>query len=275
MSATAKKGKTSFDPNDPRYIDVVSTYVKVDERPIEKALIPDYSQEEHGTWKILIETQKKLYPLYTCKEFSRGVEKINFRTESIPPLKDVSSKIAKETGWTLMRVEGLVHPFDFFTLLAKKVFPSTDFIRHRKELKYTPAPDMFHDLFGHCPLLCQQEFCEFFQDFGKIGVNALKKYPDEKHELNSMLATIYWYTVEFGCIRQNGKVKTYGSGAVSSPDEIAFTVSEKCQHLDFNMDTISHKEYDIWQMQKEVFVIESWKQLGDEFRNWASKKGIW
>lgn len=245
-------------------------YCKVFEKDIQSVAVPKYSDEEHGTWKLLIETQKKLVTGRACNEFITGLGDIKFPENHIPLLREVSRTLQAHTNWTLLRVDGLVHPKDFFDLLARKIFPSTDFIRKRNELLYTPAPDMFHDLYGHTPLLTNPDFTEFFESFGKAGVAAFKKYPAD-HEIQFMLTRVYWFTVEFGLINTSQGVRAYGSGSVSSPKELEFCVSAACRKHPFDIDVVSQREYDIWKLQEDVFAIESFAQLGKNFRNWASK----
>jgi phenylalanine-4-hydroxylase len=256
-----------------------TTYCQVIDQPIEKVSVPVYTEEEHGTWALLLEAQEARIRGRAAAEFIEGLKAIEFPKTRIPKLRDVSARLNAATGWTLIRVEGLVHPRDFFKLLARKVFPSTDFIRKRSELMYTPAPDMFHDLFGHAPLLTNPDFTEFFECFGRVGVKASELYP-ETHEVHQMLPRLYWFCVEFGLIRSGpselGKlgaedrgVRAYGSGSVSSPQELEFCVSKECRHHSFDVDVIARRDYDIWHLQEDVFVIESFSQLGQEFRRWA------
>lgn len=243
-------------------------YCKVDERPIEEIAVPKYTEEEHGTWALLIEKQNQLVPNRACNELVEGLKALQFPKDKIPALKDISARIEASTGWRLVRVDGLVNSPEFFGLLSRRIFPSTDFIRSRAELDYTPAPDMFHDLFGHSPLLSNSDFTEFFEAFGKAGVKAYQKYPED-HEVHQMMNRIYWFNVEFGLIQTPEGLRAYGSGSVSSPEEIKFCLSDKCTQHPFDIDIISKRPYDIWKLQDNVFVIQSFEQLGTEFRRWA------
>ena len=241
-----------------------------DYRDIHEVEVPNYSEEEHGTWELLVENQSKVLPGRACKEFLAGLDKIRFPQQRIPKLADISDTIQKQTGWILTRVDGLVPDREFFTLLSEKIFPSTDFIRQRSELGYTPAPDMFHDLLGHVPLLVDPRFTAFFEKFGKAGVKAF----DLNHPGMKMLPRIYWYTVEFGLIENANGLRIYGSGILSSPEEVLFSLSDKPKKLKFNIDTIAAKPYDIWHMQEELFVIESFDQLESEFDAWTARQGL-
>jgi phenylalanine-4-hydroxylase len=249
-------------------------YCKVVYQNLADVSVPPYTPEEHGTWKLLIEKQIKLIESRACEEFSTGLEKVHFPIDRIPRLLDVSETLNQYHGWNILRVDGLVHPTDFFSLLSQRIFPSTDFIRKRSELMYTPAPDMFHDLFGHTPLLTHKDFADFFQNFGRVGVIAATKFPDPEHEVNKMLERIYWFTVEFGLIQTPSGLRAYGAGSCSSPEELTFCVSDQCRKHAFNIDAIAAREYDIWHLQEDVFVVETFKQLGQEFENWAKRNKV-
>jgi phenylalanine-4-hydroxylase len=248
-------------------------YCKVTEMDVHRAPVPHYTDVEHETWSLLLKRQEELVPGRACSEFISGLKKINFPKARIPKLADISDTIHQHTGWSLIRVDGLVHPRDFFGLLARKIFPSTDFIRKREELDYTPEPDMFHDLFGHTPLLTSPDFTEFFETFGNVGVNACKKYPEE-HEVHKMLPRLYWFTVEFGLIQTGAGIRAYGSGSVSSPKELEFCVSDACKKIPWDVNVVAKKDYDIWHLQEEVFVIPSFNELGSSFRGWAKAHQI-
>lgn len=241
-----------------------------DFRDIHDVAVPNYTEEQHGTWALLVENQEKVLPNRACNEFMEGLGKIRFSEDRIPALATISDVIEKHTGWVLMRVDGLVPDKEFFHLLSERIFPSTDFIRDRSELGYTPAPDMFHDLLGHVPLLTNPRFTAFFEKFGKAGVKAFQL----NHPATKMLPRIYWYTVEFGLIQNPEGLRIYGSGIVSSPNEVLFSLSDKPTKHPFDIDQIAEKPYDIWKMQEELFVIESFDQLEMEFDRWARKQGL-
>jgi phenylalanine-4-hydroxylase len=241
-----------------------------DYRDVHEVEVPNYTKEQHGTWALLMENQKKVLPERACNEFMDGLSKITFPRDHIPKLADISDVIEKFTGWTLMRVDGLVPDKEFFHLLAEKIFPSTDFIRNRDELGYTPSPDMFHDLLGHVPLLVNPRFTAFFEKFGKAGVRAFEL----GHEGTKMLPRIYWYTVEFGMIQNPEGLRIYGSGIVSSPNEVLYSLSNKPKKIPFRIEEVAQKPYDIWHMQEELFVIDSFDQLEQEFDRWAKAQGL-
>jgi phenylalanine-4-hydroxylase len=251
-----------------------TVYCEVHEVPIETVPVPRYTDVEHGTWELLLAKQHSLIEGRACQPFIDGVRAIDFPQKRIPTLAEVSERIQKHTGWKLIRVDGLVRSPEFFGLLSRKIFPSTDFIRKREDLDYTPAPDMFHDLFGHAPLLTNPDFTEFFEAFGHVGAAAYRKHPDPDHEMHKMLSRIYWFTVEFGLINTPAGLRAYGSGSCSSPQELQFCVSKECRHHPFDIELISKRDYDIWHLQEDVFVIDSFTQLGGEFRRFAREQGL-
>ncbi len=250
-----------------------TVYCQVVDIPIHQIPVPQYSAEEHETWSLLSAAQKNIIPGRGCDEFIEGLKRIDLPENRIPALRDVSEKIQKWTGWTLMRVDGLVHPRDFFKMLAKKVFPSTDFIRKRQDLKYTPAPDMFHDLYGHTPLLTDRFFCDFFEVFGKVGVEAMERFPIE-HPIHKQMATLYWYTVEFGLLKTKDGYRSFGSGALSSPEETQYCVSPATRKHVFDAEKVSVFPYDIWHLQEDVFTVESFESLKNQFLDWAAERDI-
>ncbi len=241
-----------------------------DYRDIHDVEVPNYTQEQHGTWALLMENQSQVLPKRACQEFMDGLQKIQFPRKRIPSLAEISDTIQSHTGWKLMRVDGLVPDKEFFHLLEERIFPSTDFIRERSELGYTPSPDMFHDLLGHVPLLTNQRFTAFFEKFGRAGVKAFQL----GHPGTKMLPRIYWYTVEFGLIQNPDGLRIFGSGIVSSPNEVLYSLSETPKRFPFDIELIAQKPYDIWHMQEELFVIESFDQLELEFDRWARAQGL-
>lgn len=241
-----------------------------DELDIHKAKVPIYTDIEHHTWATLMANQRKVLPDRACREFMEGLEIIGFPLDRIPRLAEISHRIEGQTGWRLTRVDGIVPDKDFFLLLAQCIFPSTDFIRKYEEIGYTPAPDIFHDLLGHAPLLVNPRFTAFFERFGRAGVRAFEL----NHPAQVWLPRLYWYTVEFGLIRSHEGLRIYGSGILSSPNEVSFSLSAATNKHPFDIDTIVAMPYDIWRMQETLFVIESFDQLEHTFAEWTVRHGL-
>lgn len=238
-------------------------------------IAPTYSQEQHQTWKLMLQKHSHLIQNHLCQEYIDGIHFLKFPADRIPKLASSSEELKKCTDWQIIRVEGLVSPVNFFALLANKVFPCTDFIRHIEEIDYTPAPDTFHDQIGHLPMLTNKRFAEFFNLFGIAGAQA-------KNEQEVMwFNRIYWFTVEFGLInhtahwgekRDPSCTRIYGAGIASSCGEILYSLSDKVIKHPFDIDKVVETAFDIHHMQDQLFEIESFDELEDQFRQWAIKK---
>lgn len=228
---------------------------------------PDYSLEEHDRWSRLYNRQMSFLPGRVCDEYLAGTKKLNFTPNKIPSLKELSMIFNKTTGWRIARVPGLIHEQNFFELLQKKIFPSTDYIREEHELDYTPAPDLFHDMFGHMPLLTDPNFASFYQMFGEAALNA-------EGENRKKLETLHWFTVEFGLIRKPEGMRIYGAGIISSLGEVQHALSDEVKVIDFKPERIVKQEYDVWHLQPVLFAIDSFEQLEDGFKNWTHKLGM-
>lgn len=228
---------------------------------------PEYPQSDHETWKYLYQRQMEFLPGRACEEYMEGTDKFGFLPDRIPSLKDLSHVFLKTTGWKVARVPGLIHEQNFFEMLRRKVFPSTDYIRGKDELDYTPAPDLFHDIFGHMPLLTNQSFASFYKKFGEAALNG-------KGQLRTKLETFHWFTVEFGLIRNPAGMRIYGAGILSSHQEVQHALSDEVEIIDFNPERIVEQDYDVWHLQPILFAIDSFEQLEQGFSDWTKKVGL-
>jgi phenylalanine-4-hydroxylase len=233
----------------------------------DKIVYPVYPGSDHESWKFLYDRQMKFLPGRACDEYLEGVKRLNFTPDKIPSLKDLSEVFKKTSGWTIGRVPGLIHEQDFFELLRRRVFPSTDYIRGKEELDYTPAPDLFHDMFGHMPLLTDKTFASFYQMFGEAAFNA-------KGIQRKWLETFHWFTVEFGLIKKTEGMRIYGAGIISSLGEVQHALSDDVQVLDFEVSKLINQDYDVWHLQPVLFAIDSFEQLEFEFKAWTKKEGL-
>lgn len=215
-----------------------------------------YNAEDFEVWETLFERQMKIIPEVASYEYLEGISNIGFTKDKIPDFKEVNKTIGKQTGWEITVVPGIIAEPIFFDLLSHKKFPATTWLRKMHELDYLPEPDMFHDVFGHMPLLTNELFCNFFQSIGKLGV----KYPSNE-KITTMLGRIYWFTVEFGLINNNEKKKIYGAGILSSHGETKFSLSQEPQHLPFDAELIMNTPYQNDKIQDKYFVIDSFEQL--------------
>lgn len=228
---------------------------------------PDYPKSDHEIWKFLYKRQMKFLPGRVCEEYLTGVEKLKFTHGKIPALRDLSAVFKKNTGWTIARVPGLIDVDDFFALLKRKVFPSTDYIRGKDELDYTPAPDLFHDMFGHMPLLTDPNFASFYRKFGEAALHA-------EGSNRKDLETLHWFTVEFGLIKKPEGMRIYGAGIVSSLGEVQHALSNEVEVRKFEPEEIVNMQYDVWHLQPVLFAIESFEQLEDGFMKWTKHRGM-
>jgi phenylalanine-4-hydroxylase len=228
---------------------------------------PEYPESDQESWKYLYERQMKFLPSRACNEYMDGTELLNLSAEKIPFLKDLSHVFLNTTGWKVARVPGLIHEQIFFELLRRKVFPSTDYIRGKSELDYTPAPDLFHDIFGHMPLLTNKSFASFYQKFGEAAMNA-------KGKDRTKLETFHWFTAEFGLIKNIEGMRIYGAGILSSHQEVQHSLSDQVEVIPFDPERIVMQEYDVWHLQPILFAIESFEQLENGFNDWTKTNGL-
>lgn len=215
-----------------------------------------YAQEEHGIWRTLFARQAKLLRKRAAPEFLDGVARLGVAADGIPDFRRLNDVLGKATGFQIVAVPGLVPDDIFFEHLAHRRFPSTCFIRTPAQLDYIEEPDVFHDIFGHVPLLVNPVFADYMEAYGKGGLKALKQGALEK------LAPLYWYTVEFGLIATGEGLRIYGSGIVSSKGESEYSLDHPAPNrLGFDLLRIMRTKYRIDAFQETYFVIESYDQL--------------
>lgn len=236
--------------------------------PIHNEIVyPNYSDEQHVIWKYLYNRQMNFLPNRAADEYLEGVNKLNLTPDRIPYLKDISNVFYETTGWKVARVPGLIDVENFFQLVSERIFPSTDYIRSKEELDYTPAPDLFHDIFGHMPMLTNKSFANFYQKFGIASLNA---NPADRKQLE----TLHWFTVEFGLIKNSKGTRIYGAGILSSLGEVQHALSDEVEIREFIPEKIVMQDYDVWHLQPVLFAIESFEQLEEGFNHWCNKKGL-
>jgi phenylalanine-4-hydroxylase len=216
----------------------------------------NYMPEEHGIWKTLFERQSKLLPGRACDEFVQGMRDLTMDAEHIPDFRRLSDDLEKRTGWRVVAVPGLVPDEVFFEHLANRRFPAGQFIRKPEQLDYIEEPDVFHDLFGHVPMLAHQVFADYMEAYGKGGLRA------QGMGVLANLARVYWYTVEFGLIRSPEGLRIYGSGIASSRTETIFALEDPSPNrIRFDLERVLRTLYRIDDFQETYFVIDSFDEL--------------
>ena len=220
----------------------------------------DYTASDHDVWRQLYERQRQLLVGRASDEFLAAQDAMGMTPDAIPKFDDLNTVLEQATGWTLVGVEGLLPELTFFDHLANRRFPVTWWIRKPEQLDYLAEPDLFHDLFGHVPLLMNPVFADYMQAYGRGGVKAHGIGADALVNLTRL----YWYTVEFGLIRQKDGLRIYGSGIVSSKGEsIHCLESDAPNRIGFDLERIMRTRYRIDTYQKTYFVIDSFEQLMD------------
>jgi phenylalanine-4-hydroxylase len=216
-----------------------------------------YSSAEHELWKRLYARQSALLPRYACDEFLDSLATLNFST-GIPKFDEINPKLKVATNWQIVAVPGLLPDDVFFNHLAHRRFPVTVWLRDPAEFDYIVEPDIFHDFFGHVPLLFDRTFADYLEAYGKGGVKA--------KGLNALnyLARLYWYTVEFGLIETPKGLRTYGAGILSSGGELPHCIeSTKPNRIRFDLLRVMQSKYKIDTFQETYFVIKDFKELFD------------
>jgi len=216
----------------------------------------NYTAEEHAVWNILFERQAKLLPRRACDAFVAGMRDLPIDARQIPDFRRLTEVLARRTGWQVVAVPGLVPDDVFFGHLANRRFPAGQFIRRRDQLDYLEEPDVFHDVFGHVPMLMNPVIADYMQAYGIGGLKALR--------LGALpnLARVYWYTVEFGLVEQPDGLRIYGSGIVSSYTESIFALDDPSPNrLRFDLGRVMRTGYRIDDFQETYFVLRELDDL--------------
>ena len=216
----------------------------------------NYSAAEHAVWKTLYERQAKLLPGRACDEFVAGMRELPIEPDRIPDFRRLSEVLMKHTGWQIVAVPGLVPDDVFFDHLANRRFPSGQFIRRPDQLDYLQEPDVFHDVFGHVPMLMNPVIADYIQAYGKGGLRA------KQLGMLDHLARVYWYTVEFGLVQQADGLRIYGAGIVSSYTESIFAIDDHSPNrIRFELERVMRTRYRIDDFQETYFVVPNLDQL--------------
>lgn len=216
----------------------------------------DYSAEEHARWDELTKRMMAILPGRACQAFMDATAALKLSEGGIPDFNALSDRLEPRTGWRIVGVPGLVPDEVFFDHLANRRFPAGCFIRDADEMDYIEEPDVFHDVFGHVPLLADPAYADFMQAYGEGGQRAMSR----KRLKN--LARLYWYTIEFGLIRENGGLRLFGAGIMSSPTETVFALEDPSPNrVAFDLERVMRTNYRIDDFQQTYFAIDSFDAL--------------
>lgn len=225
------------------------------------AKVPDangiihYTEEENAVWHDLITRQVPMLPGRACPQWIRALERMDLPTDRVPQIHELNAVLEQHTGWNVWPVPALIPFTKFFSLLADRKFPVATFIRTREDFDYLEEPDVFHEVFGHTPVLTDHRFGAFIEAYGKAGMSA-----DPKD--HAMLARLFWFTVEFGLAQTSEGIRAYGSGIMSSPGELVYAVeSEEPERRPFDPIEALRTPYRIDIYQTVYYVLESFDEL--------------
>jgi len=223
-----------------------------------------YSEEDHEVWRLLVAKRMEQLPEFASNTYLSGLRAINLKPDRIPDLREVNKRLGALTGWSSRGVPGFIPAKSFFAFLAQRVFPATISIRPMESLEYLPEPDIIHDVFGHVPLHADPVFGDFLQTYGKAALHT----DDPRH--TERLARLFWFTVEFGLIHEDHKLKLYGSGLISSEGEGHHALeSKEVDRRPFDMETVCNTSFEIDHYQPILYVLESFDQLRDAMNTYA------
>ena len=217
-----------------------------------------FTADEHAMWDRLFARQSEMLPGRAADAFLRGIDVLRLEKPGVPDYRELNARLTAATGWQVVAVPGLVPDDVFFDHLANRRFPAGNFIRTPEQLDYLEEPDVFHDVFGHVPMLADPVFADYMVAYGEGGLRSLK------FDALKQLARLYWYTVEFGLIREAGGLRIYGAGIVSSFAESVFALdSDSPNRIGFDLARVMRTDYRIDDFQQNYFVIDSLEQLLD------------
>lgn len=214
-----------------------------------------YTAEQHSVWAELVRRVLPEVEKHAAQEYLDGFRIIGLQPDLLPDLSAVSARLEPRTGWNSTAVSGFLPAPAFFEMLAARRFPTTTWLRSRESLEYTPEPDIFHDVFGHVPMHSHRVFADFLAHYGRVCAGIVDQEVLEK------LGRLFWYTVEFGLIRQHNRIKVYGSGLISSHGECLNVIEGKCSVHDFSLDEVLCTPVKVDEFQKVLFAVTSFDQI--------------
>jgi len=228
-----------------------------------------YTPEQHAIWSELVQQRMPQLEEHACAAYLDGFQQIGLQADRLPDLSAVSARLQPRTGWNSTPVSGFLPSDAFFEMLAARKFPTTTWIRNRDAMAYTPEPDIFHDVFGHVPMHAHPVFADFLEHYGKVCA-ALTSEDDLER-----MGRLFWFTVEFGVIREQGKIKVYGSGLVSSHGECTQVVERQggLEIREFDLEKVLDTVVDVSKMQPVLYAIEGFEQIYEATKEAESRLG--
>jgi len=215
-----------------------------------------YTPQDHGTWRTLFNRQIETLKGRVCDEYFAGLKTLHLTADEVPNYEKMNKYLRAATGWEVLPVPGLIASRPFFSMLANRQFPAGTFIRTPEQLDYLEEPDIFHDVFGHVPLLTNPAYANYMQEYGRGGLHAMD------HKGVKYLARLNWYTIEFGLIKSESGVKAYGAGIMSSYGEAKYVMSDpSANFLQFDLERVLRTGYYIDDFQATYFTIDSFEDL--------------
>lgn len=215
-----------------------------------------YTTEDFNVWTLLFKRQMNLLQPHASQLYLKAIDDIGFKAHEIPHFGKTNERLRSFTGWQITVAPELVPQKEFFELLSQKIFPATCWLRTMAELDYIEEPDMFHDVFGHIPLLTNTAYAAFMEGFGKLAMKWV-----EVPEMIALLGRVYWFTIEFGLLREHRQAKIFGAGIISSPGETANSLSDQSARHPFDIAQMLSTDYRTDIVQPDYFVIDSFDQL--------------
>jgi phenylalanine-4-hydroxylase len=224
-----------------------------------------YTDDQHETWAELVSRRMPQLARHAAEEYLEGFAIIGLRADRLPNLSEISLRLNPRTGWSTIPVSGFMPGPAFFAMLASRQFPTTTWLRKRDSLEYTPEPDIFHDVFGHVPMHAHPVFADFLAHYGELCAGI------KDEAILERIGRLFWYTVEFGLIRQHGRVKVYGSGLISSNGECTNVLEGRCEVRDFSLPAVLDTPVQVDQMHSVLFALESFDQIYESLQQVSAR----
>lgn len=214
-----------------------------------------YTADQHALWSELVQRRMAQLKQCACREYLEGWSALGLEQQRIPRLPEISERLVQRTGWKVQPVSGFMPARAFFEMLAARQFPTTTWLRSHESMDYTPEPDILHDALGHLPMFAEQRFADAVAEYGRVCGSM------ESEEKLETMGRLYWYTFEFGLIRQDGAVKVYGSGVASSQEECTNVLSGGCEIRNFNVAEVLNTTVKVDEIHKRLFAIDSFAEI--------------